>query len=273
MKNLFELKNARRVVIENNVFENNWKAAQNGYAILFTVRNQDGACTWCVVSDVRFEYNVVRNVAAVFNITGHDSPNVSALTHTITIRHNLFERVTTALEGNGWFVQLGLEPRDVIVDHNTIDHDGSTVVYAYSVSAPVPLSGFQFTNNAARHSDYGINGGSTSPGTLTISSYFPTGIITRNWLPGGTASAYPAGNYFTGNFRSGFVAPLSGDWRPAPGSLLIGNATDGTDIGAAIATLMTRVNYVVSGNPSIPGLPKVSPAMPRSPTGPVQLLR
>src|SRR5207245_844491 len=39
VKNLFELKNARRVLIEGNIFENNWLAAQAGWAVQFTVRN------------------------------------------------------------------------------------------------------------------------------------------------------------------------------------------------------------------------------------------
>lgn len=54
VKNLFELKNARRVTIEFHVFENNWANAQMGYAILFTPRNQNGGCNWCVVEDVTF---------------------------------------------------------------------------------------------------------------------------------------------------------------------------------------------------------------------------
>jgi hypothetical protein len=33
VKNLLELKNARRVVIEDNTFERNWAQAQSGYAI------------------------------------------------------------------------------------------------------------------------------------------------------------------------------------------------------------------------------------------------
>jgi hypothetical protein len=274
VKNLFELKNARRVVIENNVFENNWPHGQVGYAILFTPRNQDGRCTWCVVSDVRFEYNVIRNVAAGINILGRDYPNVSQETRAITIRHNLFERVTTAFGGNAWFVLMGLEPRDVIIDHNTIDSDGTTVVYAYAVGqTPVPVPGFQFINNAARHGQYGINGANSSTGTLTLASYFPDGIVTKNWLQGGSATRYPAGNYFSGTFLSGFVDAPSGDWRPAPGSLLIGAATDGTDIGAAVSTLMTRVSHVVSGSPSVGGLPQLTASPPRPPSGTVRILR
>jgi len=61
VKNLFELKNAQRVLVDGNVFEYNWPAAQNGFAILFTVRNQDGHAPWSTVADVVFSNNIVRH--------------------------------------------------------------------------------------------------------------------------------------------------------------------------------------------------------------------
>ena len=251
VKNIFELKNARRVVVEYNIFENNWRAGQAGYAILFTVRNQDGRCTWCVVSDVRFEYNVVRNVAAGINILGYDSPNISAQSHNFRIRHNLFHGVRTALGGNGWFMLVGQGPRDLMVDHNTIDHDGTTVLYVYGGTAtnPMVVTGFQFTNNAVRHNAYGINGESFSTGTTTLNGYFPGGIVTGNWLPGGTASRYPAGNLFSGTFESGFMDVPRQDYRPLPGGVLTAAATDGLDIGADMTTLLPGVAGVVEGYP------------------------
>jgi hypothetical protein len=39
VKNLFELKSAKRVTVRNNLFEHNWSDAQSGTAIVFTVRN------------------------------------------------------------------------------------------------------------------------------------------------------------------------------------------------------------------------------------------
>jgi hypothetical protein len=54
VKNLFELKNARRVLAEGNLLEHNWQHDQNGFAILFTVRNQDGGARWSTVEDVTF---------------------------------------------------------------------------------------------------------------------------------------------------------------------------------------------------------------------------
>ena len=70
VKNLFELKNARKVVVEWNTFENNWLQAQVGYAILFTARNTGRSCTWCAVEDVEFRYNIVRHSSAAVNVLG-----------------------------------------------------------------------------------------------------------------------------------------------------------------------------------------------------------
>ncbi|MCC6861486.1 MAG: hypothetical protein IT158_23155 [Bryobacterales bacterium] len=61
VKNLFELKNARNVDVRYNVFENNWVSAQNGTAILFTVRTcEAGDYPWSAVENVNFSNNIVR---------------------------------------------------------------------------------------------------------------------------------------------------------------------------------------------------------------------
>src|SRR5205814_867913 len=54
VKNLFELKHAQRVLIESNIFENNWQDAQAGTAISMKTVNQNGFCTWCVTQDITF---------------------------------------------------------------------------------------------------------------------------------------------------------------------------------------------------------------------------
>ena len=99
VKNIFELKNARNVVVDHNVFENHWKESQAGWAIVLTPRNSGGACTWCVVEHVRFENNIVRHVAAGINLLGYDSPpKITKQTNDIKILQNLFI-MTTALGG------------------------------------------------------------------------------------------------------------------------------------------------------------------------------
>jgi hypothetical protein len=193
IKNVLELKNARRVTVDSNLIENNWQAAQPGYAVLFTPRNQGGACPWCVVESVAFTHNVVRNVAAAVNLLGHDSPNPSRQTNAIRIEDNLFDAITTRMGGNGWGVLLGDGPRDITIARNTFVFDGTTLLYAYG--AP-KIEGFTFTANAAPHGQYGINGAGASTGTLALQTFFIAPRVTNNWLGGGPNGRYPPGNRF-----------------------------------------------------------------------------
>ena len=48
------------------------------YAIVLTPSNSQGTCSWCVVEHVRFERNVVRNVAAGINLLGCDNGSRAA---------------------------------------------------------------------------------------------------------------------------------------------------------------------------------------------------
>lgn len=249
VKNLLELKNARGVVIEQNVFENHWAGAQAGYAIVFTPRNQDGRCTWCVVEDVTFRHNLLRNSSAGINILGYDDLAPSRQTNGIRITHNLFTGITRTLGGQGWFLLIGNAPRDITIDHNTIEADGNAVSYVYgSPTAPLaPVQGFVFTNNAARHRDYGLNGAEVSFGNAIIATFFSDGEVRGNWLQGGHASRYPVNNYFDGDFTTAFTNAAAGDYSPAPGGPLAGRATDGTNIGANVASFAAVLADVVAG--------------------------
>ena len=91
VKNIFELKNARRVLVDGNLFENNWVDAQSGFAIQLTVRNQDGRAAWSVVEDVTFTNNVLRHSAAGINLLGRDYNYPSQQVSRIQIRDNLFD--------------------------------------------------------------------------------------------------------------------------------------------------------------------------------------
>lgn len=247
VKNLFELKNARNVVAEHNVFENHWKQSQPGYAIVLTPRNSGGNCSWCVVEYVRFENNIVRHVSAGINLLGYDLPSrPSRQTNAIVIRNNVFEDVSAAYGGNAWFMLIGDEPRDVVIDHNTVSHDGSSFIFLYggTLTDPRTMHNVRITNNAARHSSYGLNGSYFGYGNGVIQRFLPGAIVSGNFFSGGSSSRYPAGNMMSGAFDAQFADVSRGDFRLTPDSPLRGAATDGGDIGVDSGVMAATLNAV-----------------------------
>jgi hypothetical protein len=191
VKNLFELKNARRVLIDGNVFEHNWPHAQNGFAILFTVRNQEGGAPWSVVEDVTFTNNLVRHVAAGINVLGRDDNHPSQQTRHIAIRNNLFLDVGGSW-GTGRLFQL-LEGTDgIVIERNTAFHTGS-ILFGGDRE---PHTGFVFRDNVVFHNEHGISASGTAPGNPTLERFFPGAVVRGNALVGASPASYPKGNVF-----------------------------------------------------------------------------
>lgn len=227
-KNLLELKNARRVRISGNLFEQNWANAQSGFAILFTVRNQDGRSPWSVVEDVTFENNVVRHTAAGLVVLGRDDTAPSGRTARIAIRNNLFEDVgAERWGGGGKLFQILQGAADVVIEHNTALQTGNLV----TAEGP-PSRGFVYRDNIALHGGLGIVGTGTAAGPATRTTFFPDGIFRRNVFVGGSALKYPSDNFFPQALDDvGFVDRARGDYRLGPGSPYRGAASDGLDVG------------------------------------------
>jgi PKD repeat protein len=267
VKNIFELKNARNVVVAENIFENHWRESQSGYAIVLTPRNSGGGCNWCVVENVRFEYNVVRNVAAGINVLGYDSSPTRQTTN-ISVTHNLFTGLNTTLGGNGWFMLIGDEPRNITINHNTVDSNGNALVYTYGGNSTDPreIYGLEMVANASRHGSYGFNGQYFTYGTGILNGYYPAAVFSANYLSGASLSRYPAGTLAAGLFQDQFVSTSGGDYTVRAGSILKGAAPDGSDIGADFPALASKVAGVVAG--IMGDQPAPPPPPPPSPVGP-----
>jgi GT2 family glycosyltransferase len=234
VKNLFELKNARRVLIAGNLFEYNWPHAQNGFAILFTVRNQDGDAPWSVVEDVMFRDNIVRHVAAGINILGHDDNQPSRQTSRIAIINNVFADVGGQW-GHGRLFQLLDGTRDVVIDHNTAFQTGS-VLFGGDHRAH---QGFVFQNNIVLGGSTGISGSNTTQGTPTLVRYFPGAVVRRNLFIGGTQDKFPDDNFFPTGIADVGVAPATpGESFARVASRYAGVGTDGRDPGARLDAAM-----------------------------------
>jgi len=235
VKNLFELKNARRVLVEDNLFEYNWQHAQTGFAVLFTVRNQDGTAPWSTVEDVTFRGNLVRHAAGGINIHGRDSPNPSRQTKRILIKNNLFDDINGARWGRerARLFQILNGITDLVIDHNTGFQDDAVIV-----AEGTPHTGFIYRNNLTPKGDYGVHGADKGEGNSALTAYFPGALFVKNVLAGASPSQYPAGNFFPRSLEDvGFVDRAAGDYRLAASSPYKNAGTDGKDIGADIDAL------------------------------------
>jgi hypothetical protein len=232
IKNLFELKNARRVLVEHNVLEYNWPQAQNGYAVLFTPRNQDGDSPWSMVRDITFRKNLIRHVSGGVNIMGSDDLHPSQQTKRILIHDNVFEDVSDANWGGiGVLIQVFRGAADITVDHNT-----AFETYAVLVAGGEPNERFTFTNNIVPNAVYGV-GGDNHYGdpARALSTYFPGAVFRANVIQGGWEPDYPSGNFFPASMSDvGFENYEGGDYRLQSGSRYKNAGTDGKDIGADI---------------------------------------
>jgi cellulose synthase/poly-beta-1,6-N-acetylglucosamine synthase-like glycosyltransferase len=252
VKNLFELKSARRVLVDGNLFEHNWVHAQNGFAILFTVRNQDGGAPWSVIEDVTFSNNTVRHVAAGINILGQDDLHTSGQARRIAIRNNLFDDVGAAQwGGGGTLLQVLRGAVDVVFDHNTAFQTG----HILGAEGP-PNEGFVYRNNITPHNQYGMVGTGTSSGNPTLVTYFPRAIVARNVIVGGHPELYPSDNFSVPTFKEvGFVDWAGGDYRLGSSSPYRAAGTDGKDIGVVFSELLAAAATPVSapsGRPQAP---------------------
>ncbi|HYH84246.1 MAG TPA: DUF4214 domain-containing protein [Pyrinomonadaceae bacterium] len=229
VKNLFELKSARRVVFEGNVLENCWGDVNSGYgAINLTVRGDSGP--QATIEDVLIQNNVMKHTHMGINVLGKDTAQPSQRGRGLRIVNNLFIDVDgQRWRGDGDFLKVSDMP-DVTVDHNTVLHTGCDIK-TYGPAS----TGLVFTNNLMRHNTYGIIGQDQASGQGTIAAYFPDSVIRRNLIAGGSSgypNFYPTDNFYPSTIeQAAFSNPASGDYSLAPVSSFKNQGTDGKDVG------------------------------------------
>ena len=257
IKNLFELKTGKRVLLEGNVMENSWAdlpIGQSGYAIVLTIRTENDKAPQADVSDITIRNNIVKNCGAGITISGRDDGGKGIRSERITIVNNLFDNINGKEFGDlnvngpndGTFIKLG-EPYDVIVDHNTIFQTGPITWVTKK------MEGFTFTNNItnsrANSVGYqGIYGPGYQQGNKTIEYYFnditdESRRMDKNVFIGGDGSKYTnfltiSKNYFPPDEKYvGFTNFLNGkinikDYVLLPTSAYKNMGSDGKSIGA-----------------------------------------
>ena len=241
LKNLFELKNAQRVLLEGNTFENSWADSQIGYAILLTPEIQGSYAHWTTVKDITIHNNIVKDARVFVSMTGAGGANAPVYPEQlerVSIKNNLATDITyRMLELNANSVGPII---DLSITHNTLlfapDVVGTAMISTDGGSQSRPVvERFEINDNIMSHSYYGHHiSGSAPMEDIYIGSF----DWRNNVIIGGSRNV-PESNYDPFEFLIvdtvddvGFVDWLNGDYRLSESSDFFGLATDGEDIGA-----------------------------------------
>jgi hypothetical protein len=256
IKNLLELKNAQRVLVEGNIFENSWRAGQGGGAILATSTNPGGA-PWSRVVDITIQYNWVRNVVqGVLVYTNSWNHPVGEETARVEVRHNLLTGIgsSNGTSGGGAIFVVSSNIHSVSFEHNTGvmgAPSGVWTVHLYSGGSAPATQNLVMLNNVLQAGELsGVGGDGMNPGTATLERYATQYDYRRNLIFGPhtfSTLPYPPGNWVETSL-SGFMNLAGGDYRLAGASPYRNQATDGTDIGADIATVEHATARALNGN-------------------------
>lgn len=129
-KNLLELKNAARVLIEANVFEGSWLDGQTGTAIMFRSANQDGRCRWCRTTDVTFRQNYVTKAAGGVTFIGGSGSAVDTTARRIVVTESVFESIGVApFTGEQRGFQFNEGPADITLDRTVLTGSLNALIY------------------------------------------------------------------------------------------------------------------------------------------------
>jgi hypothetical protein len=257
VKNSIELKAGRRVLIDGNVIENSWPNGQAGFAFVLWSVNQQQTCTWCVTEHLTIQNNVIRNVAAGFNLTATGSNGLAQFTavpmNHLVIRNNVVVGLdNAAIGGNGRLFQISDAIPNLTIEHNT-GFSPSNSSFIWGGDLPLP-------NHIVR--DNLVGGGN-------YQLFTPWGQGQIAWdraagpgsvFAGNAVAAFSGGNMIAGNWGLGSLDDVGlvggaaaatsptatlDDLVLAASSQLKGKAPDGTDPGANIAAVKAATANVV----------------------------
>jgi hypothetical protein len=266
VKNLFELKNAQRVLFEGNVLENSWGGfTQTGFGIVLTPKNQGAnTCPACQVTDVTIRYCKMSHVASGFQIGNGLSDDGAA--PKAGERYSIHDVVVDDIQGRaargfGIFAQISMSAaaktignvpvpplRDLKLDHITAFPPNSLLVVGAPAGGP-HMTNFSLTNSVMTVGEraVGSTGGGPQrncaaqpdrkgPGEILADCFAPYAFDHNALIDAG--GGWPKGNITLKKISDAHFADYrdgnGGDYHILAGSKLKGAASDGKDIGADI---------------------------------------
>jgi hypothetical protein len=170
VKNLFEVKNAKRLTFERNFLEYSWVEGQVGYAILLNVRNQEGTAPYSTIEDVVIRNNQIRYTAGGMNVLGSDYTNPSQTMKRVLIEGNTFTNIEPRWGSNQRCLMLAHGGEDITIRGNSFSGEAINSFMTFDAE---PLQRLTVEGNTFPEGYYGIKSDDCSLGTPTLEKYAP----------------------------------------------------------------------------------------------------
>ena len=264
VKNLIELKNAQRVLLEGNILENCWGGfTQHGNAIIVNGLNPaDNTLSHISVMDFTVRYNRASHTGSVFSLA-NPGPNNLPIGR-ISIHDNIFDDVSSKYQNGetaGAFAGVYsycsstvCGNGNILINHNTELITDPIKWFAVVGAVTGPIPNWTFKNNivSVNAGPAIINTGfpgcadNTIDNTAKLAACFSPYAMSDNVLIGGSGP-WPTGNYLPASATAvGFTSynnANGGNYKLLSTSRYHNAGTDGKDLGADV----TAVNSHISG--------------------------
>lgn len=272
VKNLFELKNAQRVLFEANILEDSWGGfSQKGFAILLTPKNQSGAngsnmCPICQVTDVTIRYNTLSHLGTGLQIANvlSDNGGVALDGERYSIHDITIDDIDPVkYNGGGRVAELLTQFPSPLLQNVSINHVTAFApagLFSVGGETNPQMANFTITNSIFTAGTYSI--WSTGGGTASC-AYFDKPLTTfkacfdrqpfASNLVIGTPPAFPPSLWPSGNFFSATAGAVQfvnynngngGNYRLTTASPYRNGSTDGKDLGADVSAILSKTSGV-----------------------------
>jgi hypothetical protein len=269
VKNLFELKNAQRVLLDGNVMQFTWSAGQAEALILRGV-NQSGTCIWCVVQDVTVTHNRIQHAPIGIVMANPDTGTQSQTTQRILIQNDVLNDISSTNWGgpHGWLFYIAIDNdyapgplQSIVIDHNTMFVDQLDMY----IGDTGTVKGLQITNDIFQYGSIGgVSAIGTAEGTPSLTSAYVSSFIWNDVVfitpIGSSFGTYPSGTFWNTLEGVNFTS-ISGISPNYLGNLSLTNAspyyrmgTDGEDIGVWDWTCLNNDSAAALAGTFVPGL-------------------
>jgi Putative Ig domain len=269
VKNLFELKNAQRVLLDGNILENSWGGfSQVGFGLLLTPRNQgDGhggnVCPDCQVTDITIRNLMICHVGAGMQIANPlDGIGKALAGERYSIHDVIIDDIDgVKYNGPGEFAQVSMGVGVPVLANVTINHvtafPASTLfVIGDQTEINPKMANFVFTNSIVNAGIYPVwsagerglaNCAAHDSPLTTFNACFGPYTVASNSIIGASA-AFPSSKWPEGNFSPAsadvvqfvnYNSANGGDYHLQPSSPYKAAATDGKDLGADVDAILS----------------------------------